>query len=94
MTSTGGTMDELRLRPVGLHWRELDGEVIALDADDSIYLATNAAGTLLWEALAAGASREQLAGLLVDAYGIAGDQADADARAFLADLETRGLLAS
>ena len=47
----------LRLRDTDLHWREIDGEVIALEARGSTYLAANGAGTLLWRALAEGTTR-------------------------------------
>ena len=93
-TTTGEeSMEELRLRPDGLHWRELDDEVIALDAARSQYVATNPAGTLLWEALAAGATRGELARVLVRTYGLSEEQAAGDAAAFLRQLEAEGLLA-
>ncbi len=90
-TKEGERMEELRLRPDGLHWRELDDEVIALDAERSQYVATNPAGTLLWEALAAGATRGELAQVLVRTYGLSEEQAAGDAGAFLAQLEAEGL---
>jgi hypothetical protein len=87
-------MSELRLRDTDLHWREIDGEVIALEARGSTYVAANGAGTLLWRALVGGATREQLAGELVRAYGIGREQAAADTERFLAQLAEQGLLAA
>jgi hypothetical protein len=86
-------MTELRLRDTDLHWRELDGEVIALEARGSTYLSANAAGTVLWQALVAGATRERLADELVRVYGIERDRAFADVDGFVAALAEQGLLA-
>ena len=58
---------ELRLRNDDLAWRTVDDEMIAIDVRDSTYLTANDSGALLWEALAAGATREALAGSLVAA---------------------------
>jgi hypothetical protein len=82
-----------RLRANALSWRELDGEVIAVDLEDSLYLTANESGTILWSALAHGATRDDLVGALVGAYGVARAQAEVDVDEFLADAEARGLLA-
>ncbi|HET8757873.1 MAG TPA: PqqD family protein [Solirubrobacteraceae bacterium] len=84
---------ELRLRDADLHWREIDGEVIALEGRGSTYLAANGAGTLLWRALVTGTTREALADELVRAYGIDPARATADADQFIAALAEQGLLA-
>lgn len=86
-------MTELRLSTTEVHWREIDGEVIALETRGSTYLAANSAGTVLWRALAAGTTREGLADELVRAYGIDRDRAVADADSFVAALAAQGLLA-
>jgi hypothetical protein len=85
---------ELRLRDADLHWREIDGEVIALEARGSTYVAANGAGTLLWRALAGGTTRDALVDELVRAYGIDRAQAAADAERFLGQLSEQGLLAA
>jgi coenzyme PQQ synthesis protein D (PqqD) len=86
-------MSELKLRVEDVHWREIDGEVIALEARGSTYVAANGAGTLLWRALAAGTTREALADELIAAYGIDRARAEADTEHFLAQLDDQGLLA-
>jgi hypothetical protein len=86
--------DELRLRADRLQWLDADGEVVALDEGSLMYLGANESGSLLWQAIAAGTTREELVTRLVDAYGIDEPTAQADVEAFLADLERRGLLAS
>jgi hypothetical protein len=85
-------MSELRLRDADLHWREIDGEVIALEARGSTYLAANGAGTILWRALVEGCTRDGLADELVRAYGIDRERASADADRFVASLTEQGLL--
>ena len=76
-------MEEIRLKPSELEWREIDGEIIALEAERSLYLAANPAAALLWQLLADGATRERLCAALVDAYGIDDGLAARDVDAFL-----------
>jgi hypothetical protein len=86
-------MEDLRLRTDDLSWREIDDEVIAVDVETSTYLGTNKAGALLWRRLGSrGATRQELADLLVQTYGIEPGRARADVGAFLDDLAARGLL--
>ena len=85
--------DRLRLRDSGLEWRAVEGEVVALDVDASQYLAINETGRLLWEALAAGATQDELTQLLMAGAGIDRAIAARDAEAFVAALDRRGLLA-
>lgn len=87
-------MSELRLRDDALSWREVDGELVAVDVRTSTYLAANKTGLLLWRALADGASRAQLASLLVDRFGVEDTRAAADVDRFLDSLRARGLLAT
>ena len=82
----------MRLRADGLTWQEVDGELVLLDLNSSKYLTTNAAGTLLAQTLADGATEDQLVGALVDAYGIDESVARADTASFLADLRAQDLL--
>jgi Coenzyme PQQ synthesis protein D (PqqD) len=82
----------LRLRTGDLEWREIDDEIVLLDGRQATYLSTNGSGTLLWRALADGATREQLVSLLVDAYAIDERRATADADEFVALLASKGLL--
>lgn len=86
-------MTLLRLNETALSWREVDGEVIALQHESSEYLSTNETGALLWKSLATGASREELVGLLVSEFGVDKGRATADTDAFLDALSAQGLLA-
>ena len=86
--------DELRLRADRLQWLDADGEVVALDESSLMYLGANESGSLVWQALATGTTRDELVARLIDAYGIDEPTARADVEAFLDDLGRRGLLAS
>src|SRR5438309_10719329 len=84
----------LRLRAETLEWREVDGEIVALDGVSSNYLSANSSGALLWQELAParGATREELVAALVAAYDIDAGQAAADVDSFVAVLDANGLL--
>jgi len=85
-------MTELRLQKQQLEWREVDGEVIALERKQSAYLAANQSGTLLWRALADGTSDVEMVRLLMSQYDIDADTARADVDAFVSNLDQMGLL--
>jgi len=85
-------MTQLKLRGEGVAWTDVDGEIVALDETAAVYVSANAAGGLLWRALAAGATRASLAGALAREYGIPAERAEADTDAFLAALREHGLL--
>lgn len=82
----------MQLRDADLDWREVEGELVALDLRESRYLAINRSGRVLWAALAEGATRDQLVERLVQAFGIEHARAAADVDAFTAELESRDLL--
>lgn len=81
-----------RLRDTEFDWRAVEGEVVALDRRTSNYLAVNPSGTKLWEALASGATRDQLIDLLVEHFGISRQVAERDTDAFLQMLADQDLL--
>ncbi len=82
----------MQLRSEGITWQEIDGELVILDTTRSVYLTTNVAGAHLAKLLTEERSLEELAGALVEEYGIDEVTAQADAAAFAADLEGKGLL--
>lgn len=85
-------MTLLKLRDTDLHWREIDGEIIALEGRGSRYVAANGAGTVLWRALLGGTTRDALVDELVRAYGIDRERAVADVGRFIDELAAQGLL--
>jgi Coenzyme PQQ synthesis protein D (PqqD) len=82
-----------KLRDQDLDWREVEGELVALDLRESRYLAINRSGQVLWAALADGATEDELVERLVEAFEIERARAAADVDAFTTELESRGLLA-
>lgn len=83
----------MRLRTDGVTWQEIDGELVILDLDGSVYLTTNKSGAVLTKALVAERTADDLAALLVTEFGITEEQALADAEAFTGLLREHGLLA-
>lgn len=82
----------MKLRPGALEWREIEGQIVALDIDASEYLAVNRTGTAIWPLLVAGATSDEPATRLAEDYGI--DQAAARRYVdeFVASLAERNLL--
>ena len=85
-------MNKLKLRGDGVAWTDVDGEIVALDETSAEYLAANAAGGLLWRALAEGSTRDELVAKLAAEYGLTPERAAADTDAFIAALRERDLL--
>jgi Coenzyme PQQ synthesis protein D (PqqD) len=92
MTKRDEDVARLRLRPDALEWREIEGEVIALDSSAATYLAGNATATRLWRALSEGTTRASLISTLTEEFGIDAARAGADVDAFLRELRSRDLL--
>jgi hypothetical protein len=87
-------MTDIRLNASAVVWRQVDGEILALDMGASRYLGTNPTGALLWQALAEGTSRDRLVELLRSRFEIDEHRAGADVDAFLGELQAHGLLAA
>jgi Coenzyme PQQ synthesis protein D (PqqD) len=84
--------ETLRLRDTDLEWREVEGEVVALDLKSSNYLAVNRSGAKLWDALASGSTRDQLIEILVAEFAISREQAASDTDSFVQMLADQGML--
>jgi hypothetical protein len=82
----------VRLRPDAVEWREVQGDVIAVDVRTSEYLAINDTGALLWRALQGGATPGELVECLVARFDVEPEAAARGVDQFLAGLEARGLL--
>jgi Coenzyme PQQ synthesis protein D (PqqD) len=83
----------LRLREQDLEWREIDEEIVVLDARDAAYLAVSGSGILIWQLLAQHTDRDALIRALVESYEIDQARAGEDVDAFLRELVNRDLLA-
>ena len=84
--------ERIRIRDGALEWREVEGEVVALDLRSQTYLAVNSTGAALWPALVSGAERDELLTHLLDTFSVSRQQAAVDLDTFLADLERQDLL--
>lgn len=82
----------MQLRSDAVEWREVDGEIVALDLRDQMYLGINGSGTVLWPLLVDGTDEDALVTSLVDTYDIDEATARPDVGAFLAMLRERDLL--
>jgi hypothetical protein len=85
--------ERLRLREDALEWREVEGEIVALDVRTSRYVAVNPTGAVIWSALAQGATRAELAGRVSESFDVDEATAARDVDAFLDVLAERDLLA-
>jgi hypothetical protein len=83
---------ELKLRSEHLEWREVEGEVIVLDLEGSVYMSLNGSGAVCWHALAEGATREEIVRRLTDEFDVARERAERDVADFLQELRSHGLL--
>lgn len=70
-----------------------DGETVLLDLASGAYFTLNETGTLIWERLAAGATPEELATALAEAFAVAHEVARRDVDALVAELLEAGLVA-
>jgi hypothetical protein len=82
----------LRLRRDALEWREIEGEIVAVDARDSVYLAVNRSGAVLWPELAQGTTAESLQAALIERFGLDEATAAGDVETFVQMLRDRNLL--
>jgi len=73
-------------------WREVDDEVVLLDLRTSMYWSLNGSGSLLWVALADGATPEELSLRLTAEYGLDPATARHDADRFLESCLEQDLL--
>jgi Coenzyme PQQ synthesis protein D (PqqD) len=94
MTSKGDDDMTLSLREQDLDWRDINDEIVALDAEGAVYLAVRGSGAVLWRLLASPTTRDSLVDTLVETYDIDPATAGDDVDEFLATLSDRGLLVS
>jgi hypothetical protein len=82
----------VKLRSEGLTWQEIDGELVILDLNNSVYLTTNTAGAVLAKLLTDERTLGELSDALVDRFKIEDDVARRDAEAFVNQLRDKRLL--
>jgi hypothetical protein len=82
----------MKIRTDGVTWQEIDGELVLLDLERSVYLTTNGSGALLTKLLTDERSLDDLVDALVAEYDIPRDTAAQDAQAFIDALVENQLL--
>lgn len=83
----------IRVRQQGVEWREIDGEVVILDGEKSVYLALNRSATKLWPRVLSGTTRTELTeSLRLEFPELEAAAAEQDVLAFLDGLRGHGLL--
>jgi Coenzyme PQQ synthesis protein D (PqqD) len=82
----------MQIRTEGLVWQELEGELVLMDLERSVYLTTNATGSVLAKLLTEERTREELADHLVEQFGIDRERALVDVDTFTAQLREKKLL--
>jgi hypothetical protein len=92
MVTESGADETLRLREDAVTWRLVGDEVVALDVAHSMYLGVNPSGAVVWTALAAGATRQELVTLLLERFDVETEEASRDIDALLTELSELGLL--
>ena len=83
---------KIKLRSAAVEWREIEGEIVALDLRKQVYLGVNRTGAAVWTSLAEGATRDELVEIVVERFDVTRESAGADIDAFLAQLEEQELL--
>lgn len=83
--------EQLRLRN-DVEWRQVDGQIVAMDIRTAHCVAMNATATPLWDALIRGTTIDELTTTLTDAFGIDQRTARRDVDAFIEALRARQLL--
>lgn len=82
----------MKIRTDDLVWQELDGDLVLMDLQRSVYLTTNASGAVLTKLLTEERTRDELADHLVEEFAIDRDQAFGDVDDFVAQLREKRLL--
>jgi hypothetical protein len=82
----------LKLRTEDLEFREIEGEVVALDLKTSSYIGINQTGGTLWPLLQEGTDEGTLVRRLIEEFDVPEPVAQRDVKAFIEGLRERGLL--
>jgi hypothetical protein len=81
-----------KLKSNAVEWREVEGEIVALDLTSQNYLAVNKAGAAMWKLLADGANRDHLVAGILARFDVDETQAESDVDAYLEELRSLDLL--
>ena len=88
---TGGQAGQIRLSPT-VEWRDVEGEIVAVNLDRSVYLAANESGAVMWRLVSKGTTRDALVESLAETYGLERLTAERDVNVFLSELDAQDCL--
>jgi hypothetical protein len=77
----------------GIAYRDIEGEILLLLPDDPDLYTFNASAAFIWKGLVRRRSLRRIIDELADEFRIDRTQAEADATAFVREMEEKGLLA-
>jgi coenzyme PQQ synthesis protein D (PqqD) len=86
--------ERFRLNSPNVIAETIDGEAILVDLRTGSYFSIQGSGSILWEAIAAGASVERVASELASAYSLDLAAAQEAVSSFCAELDREGLIVS
>jgi hypothetical protein len=96
MTESEGSLGNPRNGPLASSDRvvseTIDGEVVAIDLESGRYYSLEGPAARAWEAIQAGQDVDGIVAAVAAEAGVGADEARADVTAFLAELQTEGLL--
>ncbi len=75
-----------------LIWREVDENTVVVSPQSGDMRVLNGVGSVIWRLLAEEQSLEAIAAHITAHYAVSPEQAGADLRAFITDLDARHLL--
>ena len=73
-------------------FRVVDGEAVIVEPRNGMVNVLSGVGTRIWELLDGARNVSEIAGILQDEYEVSREQAESDAREFLEDLKSKGLV--
>lgn len=73
-------------------FRVVDGEAVIVEPRNGMVNVLSGVGTRIWELLDGVRDVSDIAGILQDEYEVTREQAESDAREFLEDLKSKGLV--
>lgn len=82
----------MKLRTDGVTWQDVEGELVILDMESSVYLTTNVSGALLAKQLREDRSLADLVNALFAEFDIDIATAERDAHEFVQQLREKNLL--
>ena len=89
---TGRDRDAKYAVPDGVAYREVEGQILILKADDDMLQTLNATGAFIWKRLSKQQPVSRIVSGMAKEFRIERSRAEADVAAFIGDLKKQGLI--